>query len=194
MNYVWAFIMVISIICALITGRINLISSSLISGAENSIAFVVSLIGIMSFWTGLMKIAEASGLTNILAKVFMPILKFIFPEYTDNSSVLRAISMNLTANFFGLGNAATPFGLKAIKEMHELNNKSDIASNGMITFMILNTAPLQLISTTLIAMQQKYGADNPFDILIFIWIISIASVTIGLIFSKIFQKLEKKYD
>ena len=194
MNYIWAMLMIISIFCAFTTGRMPILLNSILTGAGKAIELVISLLGAMALWTGLMKIAEKSGITDILSKFFYPILKVIFPEYKKDSKVSKAICMNITANLLGLGNASTPFGLNAIKEMSKLNNNSDTANNSMVMFVVINTACLQLIPTSLLVLRQKYASPNPFDILPLLWIISIIALTAGIVSAKISGRLTNKND
>lgn len=192
MNYLWTFIILISIICAAITGRMEQLSNSILNGASDAVALVISTLGMMCLWTGLMKIAEESGITLLLSKLFYPVLKHLFPEYKKDSPAIKSICMNITANLLGLGNAATPFGINAMKEMQKLNNHSSTANNSMIMFVVINTAALQIIPTFLSVIRQKYGAQNPFDILPAIWTTSIISLITGIIATKFFEKVYKK--
>ena len=183
----------ISIFCAFLTGKTSDLSNAVISGTFESIKFITSIIGIMAFWTGIMKIAEKSGITNFLSKCLSPIIKIIFPEIKSDGKSYNAICMNIAANLLGLGNAATPFGIKAMKELQKSNiADKTTATNSMIMFIVINTASLQLIPTLLCTLRQKYGAENPFDILIYIWITSIVSLVFGILSAKIFEKLEVK--
>lgn len=187
MNYIWGFIMLISIVCAIITGRISMVSNAVLTGADEGVTLALKILGMMAFWTGIMKIANDSGITGFLAKIFSPILKLIFPEYSKKKNVLNAICMNVTANLLGLGNAATPFGIHAIKEMQKTNPLPHTANNSMIMFVVLNTASIQLIPTFISILRQKYGAENPFDILPAMWITSIAALIVGIITTKLFE-------
>ena len=183
----------ISIFCAFLTGKTSDLSNAVISGTFESIKFITSIIGIMAFWTGIMKVAEKSEITNFLSKCFSPIIKIIFPEINPNGKASKAICMNVVANLLGLGNAATPFGIKAMKELQKSNTiNKNTATNSMIIFIVINTASLQLVPTLLCTLRQKYGAENPFDILIYIWITSIISLIFGILSAKIFEKLEVK--
>ena len=185
--------MLISIICATVTGRMDSLSNSVLSGTSEAVSLIISTIGMMCLWTGLMKIADEGGITSFLAKLFSPILKFLFPEYPINSPASKAICMNITANLLGLGNAATPFGITAMKEMQKLNNNSHTANNSMVMFVVINTASLQVIPAFLAILRQKYGSETPFDILPSMWITAIISLTVGIIFAKIFERMCNKY-
>ena len=188
MNYIWGILMILSVVCALMTGRINQLSDSVLTGAAESVKFVISILGMMAFWTGIMKIAEESKVTDILAKILSPILKVLFKEKNTSSSAFKAICMNITANLLGLGNAATPFGIKAMKEMQKSNPHPDTATNSMIMFIIVNTASLQLIPTFLCALRQQHGAENPLNILPILWVTSVISLIVGVCVTKIFEK------
>lgn len=192
MNYIWASIMIISVICALITGKINDLSSAVLTGASDAVNLVISILGMMALWTGIMKIAEKSGLTDFLAKIFSPVTKFLFPCYPPGSAASKAICMNITANFLGLGNAATPFGIKAMKEMQKKNLNSTTANNDMIMFFVINAASLQLIPTFLCTLRQKHGSANPLDVIVCLWITSLAALIIGIFSAKFFEKAGKK--
>lgn len=188
MNYIWGILMILSVVCALMTGRINQLSDSVLTGAAESVKFVISVLGMMAFWTGIMKIAEESEITDVLAKILSPILKVLFNEKNTSSSAFKAICMNITANLLGLGNAATPFGIKAMKEMQKSNPHPDTATNSMIMFIIVNTASLQLIPTFLCALRQQHGAENPLNILPILWATSVISLVVGVFVTKIFEK------
>lgn len=180
--------MILSVVCAFMTGRISQLSDSVLTGAAESVKFVISILGMMAFWTGIMKIAEESKITDVLAKILSPILKVLFNEKNTSSSAFKAICMNITANLLGLGNAATPFGIKAMKEMQKSNPHPDTATNSMIMFIIVNTASLQLIPTFLCTLRQQRGAENPLNILPILWVTSVISLIVGVCVTKIFEK------
>lgn len=192
MNYIWSGLILISIICAFITGRISDVSDAIMSGAQDAITLVFSMFGMMCLWTGLMKIADKGGLTHILARFLFPVLKKLFPNYDKNSKPMKAICMNITANILGLGNAATPFGIEAMKEMQKGNKIKDTANNSMIMFVVLNTASLQIIPTLLTILRQKHSSTSPLDVLPAIWTTSIIALIIGVISAKILEKRGKK--
>lgn len=188
MNYIWAFFMILSIICAIITGRVSEVSNAIMQGAQDAVTLVISMLGMMCFWTGLMNIADMGGLTHIISKVLSPVLKKLFPEYDKDSKAMRTICMNITANILGLGNAATPFGIEAMKEMQKNNKTKDTANNSMVMFVVLNTASLQIIPTLLTILRQKHGAQYPLDVLPAIWITSIVSLVVGIAVAKILER------
>ena len=188
LNYIWGALIIISVVCALITGRIDELSKSVFSGAEDSVELLISMLGMMCLWTGLMNIAEKSGLTSALAKLFSPILKKIFPMYDSKSREMKAICMNITANLLGLGNAATPMGIMAMKEMQKNNPNPKSATNAMVMFVVINTASLQIMPTMMTILRQKHGSASPLDILPAIWITSICALLAGVITSKILER------
>lgn len=188
MNYVWAGMMLISIVCAAATGRLQQVSDAVLSGASSAIELVLAMTGMMCLWTGLMKIADMGGLTSILARVFSPVMRRLFPKYKKDSPAVKAICMNITANLLGLGNAATPLGIAAMKEMSKQNLHPGEADNSMVMFVVLNTASIQLIPTTIGVLRAKFGAAQPFDILPATWLASLSALTVGIIVAKILEK------
>ena len=181
LNYIWSGIVVISIICSVLLGNTSDLSNALIDSGASSIQLILTMAGIMCLWSGIMKIAVESGLTNIFAKIFAPLLRPLFPNLDKNSQVFQSITMNISANLLGLGNAATPFGLKAMEQLHTLNNKSDVASNEMVIFVVMNTASLQLLPTTLATLRRSYGSNAPFEIIIPVWLSSVCALAVALI-------------
>jgi spore maturation protein A len=145
----------------------------------------------MCLWNGIMKIADAGGLTKALAKILSPITKKLFPDVKPGSEGMKAICMNIAANFLGLGNAATPFGLKAMKEMSDNSLEKKTATDSMATFIVINTASIQLIPTTIAVIRLKYGSAAPFDILPCVWISSIITLLCGILFAKLMEGPKK---
>lgn len=188
MNYIWGSLILISIICAIITGRMPQLSDSILVGAQDAVTLSISMLGMMCLWTGLMKIAERSGITGVISRFFSPIISKLFPDYEKDSAAAKAICMNITANLLGLGNAATPMGIVAMKEMAKESKLKNTANNSMIMFVVINTASIQLIPTLLTILRQKHGANSPFDILPAIWITSIVALVVGIISAKILEK------
>ncbi len=181
LNYLWSGLVIISIICSIFFGNTQTLSKALIDSGASSIELILTMAGIMCLWSGIMKIAVESGFTNLIAKLFSPMLRPLFPKLDKNSPAFQSITMNISANLLGLGNAATPFGLKAMEQLHTLNNKTDTASNEMIIFVVMNTASLQLLPTTLATLRQSYGSSAPFEIIVPVWLSSICSLAVALI-------------
>ncbi|MGN0491371.1 nucleoside recognition domain-containing protein [Ruminococcus sp.] len=181
LNYVWSGLVIISIICSVFLGNTEDLSKALVDSGTSSIELIITMAGIICLWTGIMKIAVESGLTSVFAKVFSPLLRPLFPNLNKDSDAFKSISMNISANLLGLGNAATPFGLKAMEQLHTLNNKADTASNEMVIFVVMNTASLQLLPTTLASLRQSYGSSAPFEIIVPVWISSACALAAALI-------------
>lgn len=186
MNYIWAGMMALSLIFAIVTGRTAELSQAVLTGAGDAIELLLGILGMLCFWSGMMEIAKRSGLTDILAKMFSPLLTLVFRDVPYNSPAMKYMSLNISANLLGLGNAATPFGIEAMKELKKLDPKSDRASDSMLLFVVMNTASIQLFPTTVAAYRATYGSSNPFDILPSVWITSVAALTVGIIIAKIF--------
>lgn len=181
LNYIWSGLIIISVICSIFFGNTNDLSKALIDSGASSIQLILTMAGIMCLWSGIMKIAIESGFTELIAKLFSPLLRPLFPKLDKKGSAFQSITMNITANLLGIGNAATPFGLKAMEQLHTLNNRSNAASNEMIIFVVMNTASLQLIPTTLATLRQSYGSNAPFEIITPVWISSAISLAVALI-------------
>lgn len=162
----FAFLILAGFLFAAINGTMAEVNEALFASMGQSIELAISLAGILLFWTGVMKTAEAAGMVKGLADAVQPLLARLFPEIPDGHVVFGYIASNMAANFFGLGNAATPIGLKAMRELKKLNGDEDKASRSMITFLALNTAAITLIPTTVIAIGMKNGASDPTDIII----------------------------
>lgn len=165
MNYIFYFLIVFSIVIGAINGKLQDVINAIMSGAELSVKIAFSLIGIMAFWLGIMKIAEKSGLVQLISKFIKPITKKLFNEIPEDSPAVGDIAMNFTANAFGLANAATPFGIRAMEELQNINIKKDTASNSMCLFLAMNTAGFQLIPATVIAILVGIGYKNPTEII-----------------------------
>lgn len=188
MNYIWSGLILISLIISIFTGKLEATTAAAMNGAADAVTTCISLLGIMCLWTGLAKIAEKSGLVDVFAKIMRPLTKLLFPKLKKDSPALNAIVMNMVANLLGMGNAATPLGLKAMKELDKLNRSSPSASNEMCMFVVVNTASLQLIPTTLIALRQTFGSANPGIIIVPVWIVSICALTVGVLAAKQMQR------
>ena len=188
MNYIWAGIILVSIFCGMATGRISQVSQAMFTGAQDAVTLVISLLGAMCLWSGIMRVADQGGVTNGLARLFSPLLKKLFPGLPKDSKAARAISMNLSANLLGMGNAATPLGIAAMQELAKSNPSTDTADNRMITFVVMNTASLQLIPSTIAVIRANYGCEAPFDIIPAIIVSSLCAVTVGIIMAKLLER------
>ncbi|MVB10389.1 Spore maturation protein A [Caprobacter fermentans] len=188
LNYIWAGMILFSVFCAAVTGRMEPLSNAVLSGASGAVTLVLSMTGMMCAWTGLMKIADEGGLTLLLAKALNPLMRRLFPECKPGGPAVKAMCMNITANLLGLGNAATPLGIAAMQELKK-NNPTQTADNSMVTFVVLNTASIQLIPTTLGILRAQYGSAAPFEILPAVWVTSVCSVIVGLTAAKLMEGL-----
>ncbi|MBQ4100278.1 MAG: spore maturation protein A [Oscillospiraceae bacterium] len=192
MSYVFAGLILLGILFGILTGRISAVSASVISSATDAVTLSFSLLGTMALWCGLMQIAEKSGLTKVLAKLLSPILKLLFPSLKKDGDEMKAISMNVTANLLGLGNASTPLGISAMQKLHKLNLSRTTPSYEMIMFVVLNTASVQIIPTTVATLRLGHGATNPFDVLPAIAITSICSLLSAVISVYLCNRFAKK--
>ena len=192
MNKIWVILALVCIIYGLFTGRYEELSTAILSLPEEAMTLTITLIVSACFWNGIMMIMYDVGLIDIIAKALDPLLSLIMPTLKDEKAK-NYISTNIAANMFGLGFAATPAGLNAIKRLQEISSEKDktVASDDMVTFLILNTAGVTLIPTTVIAIRQAYGASNPTDFMIYGIIGTICSCVAGLLIDRIFRKKNK---
>jgi spore maturation protein A len=191
MNYIFFILIVGSIIIGAINGKLQDVVNAVMSGAELSVKVAFSLIGIMAFWLGMMKIAQKAGIIDWISKVLKPIAKFLFNEIPSDSPATGDIAMNFSANAFGLSNAATPFGIKAMEELQKVNKDKTSASNAMCMLLGMNTAGFQLIPTTVLAVLVGVGYENPTEIIAPTLLVTLIAFISAIILSKIFQKLWK---
>lgn len=189
MNYIWYFLIVISIIFGAVNGKLNDVANAIFSGTELAVKIILTLLGIMTFWLGIMKIAEKSGIVEFLSKILNPIAQKIFPEIPKDSPIIGDIAMNFSANALGLANAATPIGIKAIEGMQELNKDKESASNSMCTLLAMNTAGFQLIPATVIAILAANGCNNPSEIIIPTLIVTSTAFISAIIIAKLFKRI-----
>ena len=191
MNYIFYFLIVISIVFGAINGRLQEVVNSILSGAELSVKVAFSLIGIMSFWLGIMKIAEKSGLVEFIAKVIKPVTKHLFKEIPEESTAIGDIAMNFSENALGLANAATPMGIKAMEELQKLNKNKKSASNAMCMLLAMNTAGFQLVPATVIAVLIGIGYKNPTEIIAPTLLVTSITFLSAIILAKVFEKFWK---
>ncbi len=191
-NKIWTLMILIGIIFSIVTNKIDLINKEILESTKTSLDMVVKILPVMSLWLGIMKIAEKSGLLEKLSKKLSKVLCIIFPEIPKGHVSLSYISSNLICNFFGLGSASTPFGLKAISSLQELNKDKKVASNSMITFLVLNTTGLTLIPTTIISLRMLYKSANPTSIVLPCFLATLTATITGLMLDYLFRR--KKHD
>lgn len=188
-NIIWFFLLIVGIIFGLITGNGEIISKSIISSTEASVKLIIGLIGMMSLWCGVMKIAQKSGMTDKIATVLKPILNLLFKDVSKNKNAMGSILLNLTSNMLGLSNAATPFGVKAMEELQKVNPNKDTATDDMALFLVLNAACIQLVPTSVISMRAACGSNNPGIIIVPAIITTGVAAIMGIIYCKILQKI-----
>jgi len=164
-NLIWLIMLATGIFVAAVTGRIETVTVAAMKAAELGVEVALELIGVMSLWLGLMRLAEEAGVVRGLARLFGPAIRLLFPSLKPDSPALGAIILNLSANILGLGNAATPFGLKAMQELQKENPNPEVASPAMCTFLALNTSCITLIPATIIGVRMKAHSANPTEII-----------------------------
>jgi len=184
-NTIWFGMIIASVICALCTGSLGELSTAVMDGAQSAVELSISLLGSMCAWLGFLKIAEKSGLTSLLAEGFSPVIDRLFPEYRGDREIKGKICMNISANFLGLGNAATPLGIAAMESMQDKNQHKETPTMGMVLFVVMNTASLQLLPINMAAMRSACGSTQPFDILPEIWLTSLAALVTSVAFCKL---------
>lgn len=164
-NIVWGVFIIVGIVFGFLNGKIDLINNEVITSGKVALDLILEMLPMLALWMGLMQIAEDSGLLHFIAKKLSFILKKLFPKIPDDNEALGLIASNVAINMAGLGSAATPCGLKAMKELQKVNDKKDIASSSMITFLVLNTGGVTIIPTTIISMRAMYGSVNPTEVI-----------------------------
>ena len=194
MNYIFPVLLIFSFVSAVATGRINELSSAVIDGAENAVQLLLRLVSMLCLWGGIMEIGDKAGLTKILSGLMYPVVSLIFPRIRKEKYVLEAISMNITANVLGLGNAATPLGLEAMRRLQSVNSDTSVASDEMIVFVVMNTAAMHIIPTTVATMRGQYESENPMEIMPAAFLTSFTALVIAIAVAKIGNKLKKNGD
>ena len=191
LNIIWPVFIIISVVYGILTGRVEEVNNSIFESTVEAVKLTITFFGTICMWNGIIQIAAKTTLMDKLTKLLSPLMKFLFPEIKKGDKVHEEISMNMIANMLGLGNAATPLGLKAMKSMQKQNKKKDTLSNSMAMFIVLNTASLQIIPTTVIAIRSSLGSSNPSGIIIYVWIATIAAAITVVIATKTFIKMGK---
>lgn len=193
-GYIWLFLIISSVVIGGINGKIGAVSESIVTSSKLAVDICISLIGIMAFWLGLVKIAEKSGIIEFVSKLIKPVTKWLFPEVPSDHPAMGNMAMNFSANALGITNAATPIGIKAMQELQKLNPKKDTATNAMCTFLAINTAGFQLIPVTTIGILAATGSKNPTEI-IAPTLMATSIALVSAVFSvKILEKFSPKVD
>lgn len=191
-NVIWVALIFIAIIYSLLTGQVDTINNGILTHATTGVNLILEMMPLIVLWTGIMKIAEKSGLLEVFSKALNPILRRLFPSLPRNHKALGYIASNIGANMLGLGSAATPFGLKAMDELQKDNPKKDTATEAMITFLVLNTGGVTLIPTTVIALRIMHGSSNPTEIIITSILATAVSSISGLILDYLIRRRNRK--
>ena len=188
LNKIWPCFIIVSFVFAIITGRIQDFNNSIFESETQTVDLTIKLFGTMCLWNGLMKIVQETSLIIRLSNLIRPLMRFLFPKMNEKDKEYKEITLNIIANLLGIGNAATPLGLKAMKTMQEKNTKKDTVTDSMAMFIVLNTASLQIIPTTVIAVRASMGSENPAQIILPVWIVTIITDITGIVASKILMK------
>ena len=191
LNFLWPFFIIISFVYAFIAGNIDNVNNSIFESTKSAVELSMTLLGTMCLWNGIMEIANNTSIIDKLTKLLHPLIRFLFPEIKKEDNVNKEISMNMIANILGLGNAATPIGLKVMRSLQRENSNKDTVSNSMAMFIVINTASLQLIPTTVIAIRSSLGSTNPTKIIIPVWFATICAAVTAVVATKIFIKRSK---
>lgn len=194
MNYIFFALIAVSIVVGIFNNTLNEVVNSMLSACNIAVKISFSLIGIMAFWLGIMRIAEKSGLVQILSKLLNPIAKILFKDVKKDSPIVGDITMSVAANALGLTNAATPIGLKVMKELQDDNKNKNTATDSMCMFLGMNTAGFQIIPATVIAVLVGVGAKNPSEIILPTLIVTSTSFLIAIITALIFRKIWREHD
>ncbi len=191
LNSIWPIFIIISFSFAIFSGNIDKLNQSIFSSTEEAVTLCITLLGTMCLWNGIMKIASETTIIRKLTIFLSPLINKLFPELKNDEEIKKEISMNMVANILGLGNAATPLGIKAMKSMQEKNSDKKTLTNSMATLIVLNTASIQIIPTTVIAIRNSLGSQNPTSIIFPVWVATICAAIAGITAIKIFIKWGK---
>ena len=189
LNILWPIFIIISIIYAIFSGNLQNLNNSIFESTNSAVNLTLTLLGTTCLWSGIMEVASNSNIIEYLTRILSPIIKKIFKDKELNSRAYNNIVMNIIANILGLGNAATPLGLKAMEELQKENNNKERLSDNMMILIVLNTASLQIIPTTVIAIRSSLNSDNPSKIIFPVWISTVCAAVVAIIFCKIIIKL-----
>lgn len=194
MNYIFGIFIILGIVYSFITGNTSYINNSLLTSGESAISMILKMIPLLCLWLGVMKIASTSGLINLLSKKLSKIIHPLFPELDKDSDAIGYIATNIAMNMLGTGNGATPFGLKAFECMQKTNPNKDTATRSMMTFLVINTASVTIIPTTVISLRTLNNSTNPSEIILASIIVTFLSCGFGILMDRIFYHLWRKYD
>ena len=188
LNILWPIFIILSVIYSIISGNIEEVNTGIFNSLSEAVELSITFLGTICLWNGIMEIAKRTSLINKLNKILKPVINFLFPDLKNNEIAKQEISMNMIANILGLGNAATPLGIKAMQTMQKANKSKETLSNSMMMFIVINTASIQLIPTNVIAIRTSLNSQNPTSIIIPVWIATIIAGFVGIFLTKILIK------
>lgn len=191
LHRIWAGMILLSVLTAVCTGRTEAVATAAVSGAADAVTLSVELLGIMCLWSGLMQIVQKSRLTEKISACMRPVFRLLFPGLALHTPAANFVLLNMTANFLGLGNAATPLGLQAMQELQKSNRTPTVATRHMVMFVVLNTASFQLIPTTVISLRAANGSAAPSEIIFPVWIASVTAILFAVCAVRFFEKTQK---
>ena len=188
LNKIWAIFIIVSVLFSICTGNIDSLNSSIFESASSAVNMTLTFFATICLWSGIIKVLQETKIMKILTKIISPVMRLLFPKIKKEEQAYKQISINLIANMLGLGNAATPLGLAAMQSMQEKNTKKDVLTDEMMMFIILNTASLQIIPSTVIAIRVSLNSKNPTSIILPVWCATITAGVTGIIATKILLK------
>lgn len=190
LNLIWPIMLVVSIIYSILIGNVDSINNAIFESTKKTVELTLTLLGTICLWNGIVEIAGKTKLMNILTKMLSPLVNFLFPESKNDKKIKNDISMNIVANMLGIGNAATPLGLRAMQGMQNKNKDKNRLTDDMATFIILNTASIQIIPTTVIAIRMSLGSSEPTKIIFAVWFSTICAAIVGITVTKLCIKFK----
>lgn len=191
MNLVFVLLFALGLICGAVRGDVKAVGQGALDGAGQAVTLAIGLVGVMSLWLGLLKIAEKAGLVEKLARAARPVFRPLFRDVPDGHPAISAMLLNIAANMLGLGNAATPFGIKAMEELEKLNPNPGTATNAQVLFLAINTASLQLVPTTVIALRASAHSADAAEILLPTLAATACALTAAIVLAKLFERVWK---
>ncbi len=192
LNKLWPIFIIVSFVYGIFTGRVEQMSNSIFESTASAVQLSITFLGTICLWNGMMEIVRKTSLMEKLTHLLRPAIQFLFPELKHNEKAKEEITLNMIANILGLGNAATPLGLKAMKTMQRDNPKKDTVSHSMAMFIVINTASIQIIPTTVIAIRASLGSSNPSQVIFPIWIATIGAAGVAILAAKCFIRREER--
>jgi spore maturation protein A len=188
LNYIWFGLMALALVVAAFNGTADAVSTGAVDSAKTAVEIAIGLVGVMTLWLGMMRVAEAAGLVTLLGRALRPLLRWLFPDVPADHPAAGAIVFSLAANMLGLNNAATPLGIKAMEELQSLNEEKDTASNAMVTFMAITTSGVQLVPATMIGVLAAAGSRNPTAIISTSLVATFIATVAGVIAARVLQR------